>query len=60
MNVNQRGEPIREDCLSFPFDLEPGEAEKALFLLLEHLNLTLWRTNATKHGVTELMIRPVD
>jgi len=56
MMVNQRGEPVQEDYL-YPGDLRDGELEQALFMLLQHLNLDLVRTNATKHGNVELDLR---
>ena len=55
--VNQRGEPIHEDWIGTPDNFVPGEAERALLLLIDHLGLSLYRTNATKHGNVELVLR---
>lgn len=59
MRTNQRGEEVQEHVL-WQEDLNPGEAEALLFVLLDHLNLIAVRTNATKHGNTELQLRPRD
>lgn len=56
MMVNQRGEPVQEDYM-LPGIFEPGELEQAVCLLVQHLGLDLVRTNATKHGNTELRLR---
>lgn len=58
MRVNQLGEEIKEERVSFPEWLGPGEAEALLFVLLDHLKLDVVRTNATKCGATEMQLRP--
>ena len=54
--VNQAGDLVQEERLTSPDDFRPGEVEQALLTLLQHLNLTLHRTNATKYGNVELQI----
>lgn len=56
MKTNQRGEEVQEETL-WPGQLNVGELEEAVFMLLARLNLDLVRTNATKHGNVELELR---
>lgn len=60
--VNQNGDPVQEDtlfeCWSVPST--PAEREQALGLILNHLGMTIVRTNATKHGNVELELRKQD
>ena len=62
MRVNQRGEPIEENTL-FPYGHEyekvsDADRNQAIDLLCQHLNVRLVRTNATKHGNTEIVLMP--
>lgn len=62
--VNQMGEPVEESEL-FPhgFNYQSWSKEDlatALGLLCSHLKIEIVRTNATKHGATELVLRGVD
>lgn len=54
MSTNQAGEPVEEEPI---FDVSPAMCGEVLLLLIDRLDLTLWRTNATKHGNTELQLR---
>lgn len=60
MNVNQRGEEVEETVLS-PYwgDMTGDEAKTLLMLLLDRLGLEAVRTNATKHGATEVILRKI-
>ena len=40
-------------------DLTPDELQILVFGLLDHLQLTAVRTNATKHGDTQILIQPI-
>lgn len=55
--INQRGEPIAEEWLYSLSELKEGELQRIVFLLLDHLKLEAYRTNATKHGNTEIVLR---
>jgi hypothetical protein len=55
--VNQAGAPIEEHTLLFPEDFKEGEVAQAVLLILGRAGLELVRTNATKHGNTELELR---
>lgn len=62
MRVNQRGAPIAEEQLfAFPGAthtvVTTDDLEDAIALLCAYLKVELWRTNATKHGNTELTLR---
>lgn len=57
MIVNQQGKPVQEDFLGTWSDLSHAELQELLFLVIAHLNLAAYRTNATKHGTTELELR---
>ncbi|OOV05785.1 hypothetical protein RF819_02835 [Rhodoferax fermentans] len=59
MQVNQRGEPVVEEHL-FRYGIRSAtddERDTAIVLILEHLGLVIVKTNATKHGTTELELR---
>lgn len=60
MKVNQRDEPIEETTLFGGAWCDPAtdaERDEAIALILRHLGCTIVRTNATKHGNTELELR---
>lgn len=57
MRLNQAGAPIKEEYISEYGQLNVRENRELLFMLIEHLNLAIWRTNATKHGNTEIQLR---
>lgn len=59
--MNQNGDPVMEDELfqSWSDRATQSQVEEAIGLLLRYLNLEVWRTNATKHGNTELELREV-
>lgn len=60
--VNQNGDAIDETPL-FRIWSDPAtdeERDQAIALILGHLGMQVVRTNATKHGNTELEIRPDD
>lgn len=62
MMVNQAGEPVKEELLytswgDAPESVTNDERDKAIALLCEHLGVCVYRTNATKHGTTELVLR---
>ena len=54
--VNQRGEPVFEEYLGAHSNLEAHELQIILFDMLAEMNLCAVRTNATKHGNTEIVI----
>ena len=58
--VNQNGDVIKETEFSQWNTNEFSEKEKVkvLCLLLDYLKLEAVRTNATKHGTTEIVLRP--
>ena len=56
MHVNQQGQPIHEQEISFSM-LTLEERKVAVDLLFKHLGLEIIRTNATKNGVFELQVR---
>ena len=58
MMTNQKGEEINDEWIGFPDQLDPSEVAEVLLLLIEQLNLILYRTNGTKHGITQLELRP--
>lgn len=59
MSTNQQSKPILETTLfkSWSQIATDAELNQAIILILEHLNCTIVRTNATKHGNTELELR---
>ncbi len=54
--VNQRGEPVFEEYLGTWSNLNTDELQIILFEILGTLNWHAIRTNATKHGNTEIVI----
>jgi hypothetical protein len=57
--VNRNGDPVEETQM-FPIwcgDHTDEERDMAIYLLLDHFNLEIIRTNATKHGTTEMVLR---
>jgi hypothetical protein len=58
--VNQNGDPVFEDKIWHPDDLTDEEAKQLLIMLLEKMNLRAVRTNATKHGNTELRLEEIE
>lgn len=62
MQANQRGDEIEETVLSqyWPDDVTDDQMRQVVFGLLEHLKLEAVRTNATKHGDTQVVIRPIE
>ena len=62
MRVNQNGDPV-EETLMFGYvgDTETHVTEQdrddAIALLCDHLNVRIVKTNATKHGNTELVLK---
>lgn len=65
MRVNQRGEEVVEDTLysscgmvfAFNSKITDDDRDKAIALLCEKLKVSIVKTNATKHGATELVLR---
>lgn len=60
--VNQNGDPVQEVTL-FECWSEPStalERDTAIGLILNHLGMTIVRTNATRHGNAELELRKKD
>jgi hypothetical protein len=64
MRVNQAGDPIEEEQV-FAYvgdDYKPRsdqDRNDAIALLCDHLKVEIWRTNATKHGDVQLVLRKV-
>lgn len=61
--INQAGEPVQEEQL-FVFagdnhSLTFADLHDAIALLSQHMEVEIWRTNATKHGITELVLKDV-
>lgn len=60
MQVNQKGEPIEETYL-LPFgdssSMTLEELREALALVCDHLQVNIYRTNATKSGNVEIELR---
>lgn len=54
---NQRGEQVVEETL-FPFGANASAADvrEAISLLCDHLGVRVIKTNATKHGYTEVQL----
>lgn len=57
--VNQKGEPVEETTLFRMWGETATDEERdtAIFLILDHLKMKVVRTNATKHGNVELVLR---
>ena len=56
INLNQRGEPVFEEYLGTWSNLNADELQIILFEMLSEMNWYAVRTNATKHGNTEIVI----
>lgn len=54
--VNQRGEPVLEEYLCARSNLDTHELKTILFEMLAEMNWYAVKTNATKHGNTEIVI----
>ena len=61
-SVNTNGDEIEETKMFQMWCGEHTDEERdmAISLLLDHFNLEIVRTNATKHGTTELELREID
>jgi hypothetical protein len=65
MQVNQNGEPIKEDTVysscgqvfAFSTEITDSLRDSAIALLCEKLGVDIVSTNATKHGVRALVLR---
>ncbi len=58
MRTNQAGKPVEEQPL-FPYFEEHAsldDIKKAISLLCEKLDVSIKRTNATKHGTIEVIL----
>ena len=55
--VNTNGDPVEETVMFIGDYHTLEECEKAICLLLDHFNLEVVRTNATKHGTTDVVLR---
>jgi hypothetical protein len=55
-SVNQRVEPVFEEYLYAHSSLDTNELQIILFEMLSKMNWYAVRTNATKHGNTEIVI----
>ena len=58
--MNSKNTHFEESQLFVPWeDDSPTKEEQAeaIRLLLQHLNLQIWRTDKTKHGNVELVLR---
>lgn len=56
--TNQAGLPVQEDTIIFGWDsVTDQERDEAIKLILTHLKMKVVRTNATKHGTTEIELR---
>lgn len=54
--VNQKGEEVFEETLFEWSDLCSSEIKEIVFLMSEHLGISFIRTNATKHGDTQIKL----
>ena len=59
MITNQNGDSVEEApmFLSWSDQATNAERDEAIKLILQHLGCHIVRTNATKHGNTELVLR---
>lgn len=61
--TNQRGEEVKEEILFSGglvcdwFEITPKDRDQAIALLCERLGVEIYRTNATKRGYTEVLLR---
>lgn len=60
MRVNQLGDPVFEDPIFSASDLTDDEAKELLLLLIGRLGLKATKTNATKHGDTQITLETQD
>lgn len=62
MMTNHNGEPVEETQLFTVWGDTATEAEthKAIGLLAELLGVEFYRTNATKHGTVEIVVRNLE
>lgn len=61
--LNQSGDEIFEEDVFTPHwqsGTTDAEVRDTICLILGHLNLKVIKTNATKHGTTELELRPYE
>jgi len=58
--MNQDGKEIEEEVFQWPDQLDIQVVKKLLLLTIAHLELEGVRTNATKHGNTEIILRPLN
>ena len=56
--MNQDNKAIMEEVLQYPYQLDTQVVKKLLLLTIRHLELEAVRTNATKHGNEEIVLRP--
>ena len=63
MRTNQAGSPVEEEMLyahGMTFGaVEDKDRDAAIALLCRHFGVEVVRTNATKHGTTEVVLRMV-
>ena len=59
MSTNHNGDPVEETELFVAWSERSTNEERdtTIGLILQHLNLKAIRTNATKHGNTEIQLR---
>jgi hypothetical protein len=60
--INRLGDPVEETQL-FKFwsdSATDDERDTAISMILDYLRMEIVRTNATKHGTTELELREID
>lgn len=62
MRVNQAGQEIEEEslfsCVGDTWtEISDRDRNDAIALILEHLKLEVWRTNANEHGNPEVQLR---
>jgi CO dehydrogenase/acetyl-CoA synthase epsilon subunit len=60
MRVNQAGDEVFRETFYGPTELSDKEAKELLLKLIEHLGLRAVKTNATKHGNTEIVLEKED
>jgi hypothetical protein len=58
MIVNQEGQEVNEEVLRWADQLDDDTTKQLILLTIQHLKLEAVRTNATKHGNTEILLRP--
>jgi len=56
--VNQNNEPIQETVLRWSDQLDEMIVRELILLTIAHLKMEAVMTNATKHGNTEISLRP--